>query len=84
MTSYTTDLTTQQVDNTILAALNMWAKVTPLTFSKVTSGPADIEISFDKAGDSGYSFDGAGGELAYAFFPGNNEGGFLNKKRKRK
>lgn len=52
----------------------MWAKVTPLTFSKVSSGPADIEIVFEKRKDDDYSFDGRGGELAYAYFPGNNKG----------
>lgn len=52
----------------------MWAKATPLKFTKRTSGLADIEISFDKAEDQGYNFDGNGGELAYAFFPGSNAG----------
>lgn len=74
VTSYTTDLTTQEVDNTIRAGLNKWANVTPLTFKKATSGIADIEISFDKSEDRDYSFDGPGGELAYAYFPLNNVG----------
>lgn len=79
MASYTSDLTRQQVDNTVQAALSMWAKVTPLTFSKVTNGPADIEIIFEKEKDKGYSFDGRGGELAYAFFPGSNSGRFTKE-----
>ena len=58
----------------------MWAKVTPLTITKVTSGHADIELSFDKAGDQGYSFDGRGGELAFAYFPGSNAGLFVFRK----
>ena len=52
----------------------MWAKATPLTFTKVTNGPADIVISFDKEGDRDYSFDGPGGELAFAHFPLDNVG----------
>jgi hypothetical protein len=55
----------------------MWAKVSPLTFSKVTDGSADIEIIFEKKKDKGYSFDGRGGELAYAYFPGSNAGKFI-------
>lgn len=74
VTSYTTDLTTQEVDNTIRTGLNKWANVTPLTFKKATTGIADIEISFDKSEDRDYSFDGPGGELAYAYFPLNNVG----------
>ncbi|XP_068684571.1 uncharacterized protein [Montipora foliosa] len=70
--SYTTDLTTREVDDTIKAGLSMWAKATPLTFTKVTNGPADIVISFDKEGDRDYSFDGPGGELAFAHFPLDN------------
>ena len=77
MVKYTTDLSVKDVDKTIKAAMDLWAKVTPLTFTKVTSGPADIDIFFDKAGDKGYSFDGRGGELAFAYFPGNNAGTFL-------
>lgn len=77
MSRYTSDLTVREVDSTIQAALNMWAKVTPLTFTKKTSGPADIELSFDKAGQRGYTFDGRGGVLAYANFPGDNAGRIL-------
>ena len=77
MVKYTADLSVKDVDKTIKAAMDLWAKVTPLTFTKVTSGPADIDIFFDKAGDKGYSFDGRGGELAFAYFPGNNAGTFL-------
>lgn len=76
MVKYTADLSVKDVDKTIKGAMDLWAKVTPLTFTKVTSGPADIDIFFDKAGDKGYSFDGRGGELAFAYFPGNNAGLF--------
>ena len=43
----------------------------------MTSGLADIDLIFEKQRDQGYSFDGRGGELAYAFFPGNNKGGLI-------
>ena len=79
MANYTSDLTRQQVDNTIQSALSMWAKVSPLTFSKVTDEPADIEIIFENKKDKGYSFDGRGGELAYAYFPGSNAGRCIEK-----
>ena len=49
ITRYTSDLTKKQVDRTIRSSLKMWAKVTPLTFSKVSSGLADIEIVFEKS-----------------------------------
>ena len=74
MVNYTSDLARQQVDNTIQSALSMWAKVSPLTFSRVTDGSADIEIIFENKKNKGYSFDGRGGELAYAYFPGSNSG----------
>ena len=80
MASYTSDLTRQQVDNTIQSALSMWEKVSPLTFSKVTDGPADIDIIFENKKDKGYSFDGRGGELAYAYFPGSNAGRLIEKR----
>ena len=80
MAKYTSDLTRQQVDNTIQSALSMWEKVSPLTFSKVTDGPADIDIIFENKKDKGYSFDGRGGELAYAYFPGSNAGRLIEKR----
>lgn len=80
MANYTSDLSRQQVDNTIQSALSMWEKVSPLTFSKVTDGPADIDIIFESKKDKGYSFDGRGGELAYAYFPGSNAGRLIEKR----
>ncbi|KAG9266340.1 stromelysin-3 [Astyanax mexicanus] len=51
-------------------ALQIWSDVTPLTFSEVTSGRADIIIDFTRYwhGDN-LPFDGPGGILAHAFFP---------------
>ncbi|XP_066502664.1 stromelysin-3 [Hoplias malabaricus] len=51
-------------------ALQIWSDVTPLTFTEVTSGRADIVIDFARYwhGDN-LPFDGPGGILAHAFFP---------------
>ena len=35
-----------EVDDSIQKALQVWAKVTPLTFTRINSGTADIMISF--------------------------------------
>jgi hypothetical protein len=56
--------------------VQLWSDVTPLTFTE-TSGSADIEISFHsnpEHGD-GAPFDGPGGTLAHAYFPGLGIGG---------
>ncbi|KAJ6659110.1 hypothetical protein lerEdw1_019413 [Lerista edwardsae] len=54
----------------IAAALRVWSDVTPLTFTEVQQGHADIVIDFMWYwhGDS-LPFDGPGGILAHAFFP---------------
>ncbi|XP_062867879.1 stromelysin-3 [Trichomycterus rosablanca] len=51
-------------------ALQVWSDITPLTFTEVTSGRADIIIDFVRYwhGDN-LPFDGPGGILAHAFFP---------------
>ncbi|ESP01495.1 hypothetical protein LOTGIDRAFT_200320 [Lottia gigantea] len=54
-------------------AFGKWSAETPLNFREVSSGTADIEIDFARYshGDgNGNSFDGRGGTLAHAFFPG--------------
>ncbi|XP_013397458.1 matrix metalloproteinase-2 isoform X2 [Lingula anatina] len=60
----------------ITQALKHWEKVTTLRFTEQLSGEADIKIKFGKNyhGD-GYPFDGRGGILAHAFFPGDDNGG---------
>jgi len=63
-------LTRRQVDEAMEEAFNVWANVTNLTFEKIFSGDAHIEIRFETSshGDDD-PFDGEGGTLAHAFFP---------------
>ena len=50
----------------------MWSDVSCLTFTETSKVP-DIEILFAKwAHGDGYPFDGRGGVLAHAFYPGDN------------
>ncbi|KAL1266345.1 hypothetical protein QQF64_002020 [Cirrhinus molitorella] len=74
--NYTPDMTKAEVDKSIDRALQVWAKVTPLKFTRIIKGTADIMISFAKKdhGD-GMTFDGPKGILAHAFAPGSGIGG---------
>uniref|UniRef100_H0X268 Matrix metallopeptidase 10 n=1 Tax=Otolemur garnettii TaxID=30611 RepID=H0X268_OTOGA len=69
--NYTPDLPRDAVDSAIERALKVWEEVTPLTFSRVYEGEADIMISF-AVGEHGdfLSFDGPGESLAHAYPPG--------------
>lgn len=60
----------EQVRQTVAEALQVWSEVTPLTFTEVHEGHADITIDFTRYwhGDN-LPFDGPGGILAHAFFP---------------
>ncbi|CAH1802129.1 unnamed protein product [Owenia fusiformis] len=75
--NYSPDLDREQIRSTIARAFNYWAEVTPLTFTEIEdASEADIYISFRRGyHDDGYPFDGIGGVLAHAFFPGNGRGG---------
>uniref|UniRef100_A0A3Q0R0W8 interstitial collagenase n=1 Tax=Amphilophus citrinellus TaxID=61819 RepID=A0A3Q0R0W8_AMPCI len=72
--NYTPDMSVAEVDNSIEKALQVWAKVTPLRFTRIYSGTADIMISFGPHGDF-YPFDGPGNTLAHAFAPSPGIGG---------
>ncbi|XP_019110593.2 collagenase 3a isoform X4 [Larimichthys crocea] len=68
--NYTPDMPVSEVDDSINRALQVWAKVTPLRFTRIYSGTADIMISFGSGahGDN-QPFDGPDGTLAHAFPP---------------
>uniref|UniRef100_A0A8C9Y746 Matrix metalloproteinase-17 n=1 Tax=Sander lucioperca TaxID=283035 RepID=A0A8C9Y746_SANLU len=52
-------------------ALKVWSDIAPLNFHEVAGSDADIQIDFIKADhNDGYPFDGPGGTVAHAFFPG--------------
>ncbi|XP_023273518.1 collagenase 3-like isoform X1 [Seriola lalandi dorsalis] len=74
--NYTPDMTKSEVDDSIEKALQVWAKVTPLRFTRIYRGIADIMISFGTR-DHGdyYPFDGPDGTLAHAFAPSSGIGG---------
>lgn len=69
--NYTPDLPRDAVDSAIEKALKVWEEVTPLTFSRIYQGEADIMITF-AVGDHGdfFNFDGPGMTLAHAYPPG--------------
>lgn len=76
--NYTPDLPRAAVDQAIENAFQLWSNVTPLTFTKVSEGQADIMISFVRGDHRDNSpFDGPGGNLAHAFQPGPGIGGML-------
>ncbi|XP_032390192.1 collagenase 3 [Etheostoma spectabile] len=74
--NYTPDMSVAEIDDSIEKALQVWAKVTPLRFTRINSGTADIMISFGRRthGDY-YPFDGPRGTLAHAFAPSSGIGG---------
>ena len=71
----TPDIISNNERDGIREAFNLWAEVTPLTFTETLNPDADIIIAFeeDDHGD-GSDFDGIGGVLAHAFFPPPNGG----------
>ncbi|CAD7689873.1 unnamed protein product [Nyctereutes procyonoides] len=77
--NYTPDLPRAEVDSAIEKAFQLWSNASPLTFTKVYEGQADIMISFvwgDHRDNS--PFDGPNGNLAHAFPPGPNIGGDIH------
>ncbi|XP_043547070.1 collagenase 3-like [Chiloscyllium plagiosum] len=74
--NYTPDISSVDVNKAIKNAFKIWSDVTPLNFTKIYEGEADIMIAFgaQEHGDS-YPFDGADGLLAHAFPPAAGIGG---------
>lgn len=73
---YTPDLDSETVDDAFARAFQVWSDYTPLRFTRIMDGEADIMINFGRweHGD-GYPFDGKDGLLAHAFAPGQGIGG---------
>uniref|UniRef100_A0A3B3WNS8 Peptidase metallopeptidase domain-containing protein n=1 Tax=Poecilia mexicana TaxID=48701 RepID=A0A3B3WNS8_9TELE len=71
--NYSLDMESTVTDDVFARALKVWSDVTPLTFTRLLQGDADIMISFE-TGDhgDGSPFDGKGGILAHTFLPGMN------------
>ncbi|XP_036758669.2 stromelysin-1-like [Manis pentadactyla] len=68
---YTLDLPKDAVDSAIEKALKVWEEVTPLTFSRIYEGEADIMITFAVREHGDFiPFDGPGKVLAHAYAPG--------------
>lgn len=69
--NYSPDMESSLIDDAFARAFKVWSDVTPLTFTRLFEGTADIMISFGKAdhGDP-YPFDGKDGLLAHAYPPG--------------
>uniref|UniRef100_A0A4W5NGN2 Peptidase metallopeptidase domain-containing protein n=1 Tax=Hucho hucho TaxID=62062 RepID=A0A4W5NGN2_9TELE len=69
------------VERILTLAFKAWSDVAPLSFRQLSGsdrenkGPGgDIRVSFTRSlHDDGYPFDGRGGTLAHAFFPGRDD-----------
>ncbi|XP_046926382.1 stromelysin-1-like [Lynx rufus] len=69
--NYTLDLPREAVDSAFEKALKAWEEVTPLTFSKIYEGEADIMIFFAVREHGDFiPFDGPGNILGHAYAPG--------------
>ncbi|XP_043927704.1 collagenase 3-like [Protopterus annectens] len=74
--NYTPDMRHADTEQQIQDAFKVWSEVTPLTFTQIQNGIADIMISFGtRSHGDYYPFDGPRGTLAHAFAPGNGIGG---------
>ncbi|XP_026115270.1 matrix metalloproteinase-9 [Carassius auratus] len=69
--NYSPDMDASVIDDAFARAFKVWSDVTPLKFTRLFDGTADIMISFG-VGDHGdpYPFDGKDGLLAHAYPPG--------------
>lgn len=69
--NFTPDLSSVLVRHDINKALSIWEGATKLKFREIFYGKADITFRFVKKNHrDAYRFDGRGGVLAHAFFPG--------------
>lgn len=50
--NYTSDLRRNEVDRAFKKAFKVWSDVTPLNFTRIRSGVADIMISFGTKGNA--------------------------------
>ncbi|XP_073095500.1 matrix metalloproteinase-27 isoform X2 [Manis javanica] len=75
--NYTPDMARADVDEAIQKGLEVWSKVTPLVFTKISRGIADIMVAFRTRvhGRCPRYFDGPLGVLGHAFPPGLGLGG---------
>nr|XP_020023670.1 matrix metalloproteinase-27 [Castor canadensis] len=75
--NYTPDMPRADVDEAIQKALEVWSAVTPLTFTRISRGIADVMIAFRTRvhGWCPRYFDGPLGVLGHAFPPGLGLGG---------
>ncbi|XP_068935770.1 stromelysin-1-like [Petaurus breviceps papuanus] len=74
--NYTTDMKQSDIDTAVERALKVWSDVTPLTFTRLLEGEADIMISFAVKDHGDFlPFDGPGGVLGHAYPPGPNING---------
>ncbi|XP_066520718.1 matrix metalloproteinase-25 [Hoplias malabaricus] len=73
--SLTPNLKPELVKSLMFHAFKVWSDNTNIQFNEVSAhqaNQADIKISFSRSlHDDGYPFDGKGGTLAHAFFPGD-------------
>ncbi|XP_074072662.1 matrix metalloproteinase-27 isoform X1 [Macrotis lagotis] len=75
--NYTPDMEKSDVEEAIQKALEVWSKVTPLTFTRISKDIADIMVAFRTRahGKCPRHFDGPLGVLGHAFPPGRGIGG---------
>uniref|UniRef100_A0A7M4FBP3 Matrix metallopeptidase 27 n=1 Tax=Crocodylus porosus TaxID=8502 RepID=A0A7M4FBP3_CROPO len=73
----TPDMKEKDVDKAIRKAFQLWTTMTPLSFSRIYEGTANIRITFVARAHDSFPcyFDAPFGRLTHAFPPGNSLGG---------
>eukprot|EP00057_Strongylocentrotus_purpuratus_P033494 XP_791600.3 PREDICTED: macrophage metalloelastase [Strongylocentrotus purpuratus] len=74
--NYTPDMQRATTTRVLVTSFQVWSDVAMLEFQQTKFPRADILVQFARGnhGD-GYAFDGQGGTLAHAYFPGDGIGG---------